>query len=1224
MYALAERSASGDHFWVATAPSTVQTATDPLNSHECIMTGNGDDLTKRDESSADGSGAPTVTPPPDPAFAATIGTDTPTASPIQFRRSFGDYELLEELARGGMGVVFKARQISLNRIVALKMILSGRLASEADVQRFRQEAEAAANLEHPNVLPIHDVGEHDGQHFFTMKLVHGGNLGDRIQQLVNDPPAAMRLMEQVARGVHFAHQRGILHRDLKPANVLIDADGTPYVTDFGLAKFTEADSSLTQSGAILGTPSYIAPEQARGAKGITTAADVYSLGAIIYQLLTGRPPFKGESVAVTLRMVEEEEPTPPRRHNAECDPDLEAVTLKCLEKDPVRRYETAGALADDLRRWQAGEPVTARRAGTGRRAWKWVKRNPAVAALAVFCVLILLGGAGLSSYYGVKASRQAKLTADEAERARVSARDATAASEQAKDALCRGSFDQARALRLAGQPGWRDRSLELVRKSAELRARTRDDGSDPPDDMPTLTDLRTEAVSALLRADPRLVRDIVTPLGIVAPHVSRDGRRIFQMQSELTEPVRMELRQLDAATGEVVSRTEIKLDVKSPDFSGETMTLLNIQDQNRDGSRAVTTGGGVQIRELPTGRLVVSLTHPPTKDESPLSPYFRARISPDGLRVAVIRKVKNEAQLVAWDADKPGAPRIIARQELPVPPKDDAFAAYRDPETFAGLSFTPDSKRLSFATGDRDAYRVVDMTVDPPKVALELPISEKFVTAEWHPTASVLAVTETTQFQRQRLVLWDVDQKAEVAVCGEDRLVSTEFGAPGIGPHLAVAFSPDGQWLAVGGSDSIVHIYEALDGGELARMDLSSTFVLGIQLLFWNHRNELVTSGILQGLKIWDMGFPAGSKSYPQLRPADRPAFSPDGRWLAVFAPTGKLDPEGKDKFGRQRGSGVLKDRVALIDRQSGQVARFLPGNNNIGGRLFFSPDGQRLVFERNEEVLVRSVETGDEVLRRGIRGGGLMRQRQSAFFEPGGRLLAFAQVDRGKAKAPKMNLVLWDLADDRPVPGFPEFPDTDFGPVEAVVAADGSRVLIDENSFGLKAKKGQELSPERLFDVPSGRLSGEIRLQSAAEPEFFGPGRLGPGGRRLLRLQVPFTKMTSGRATVGDVNWTVHELSSGEQLLRIANWGMADDANDISPDGSLVALGVERGYVELWDVVARAVLFRWQPHGGRPVTHLSIGPNGDVATVAQGESGLTVLRLAEVRAKLTELGLGW
>jgi WD40 repeat protein len=310
------------------------------------------------------------------------------------QRPFGRYELLREIGRGGMGVVYEARQQGLERLVALKMIRSNDLATAADVRRFHAEAEASASLDHPNIVPSYEVGEHDGQHFFSMKLIPGGSLVERLDQFMHDPRAAAGVVAQVARAVHHAHRRGVLHRDLKPSNILLDADGQPHVTDFGLAKRVDdpgGRESLTVTGALIGTPNYMAPEQTLGKSGgVTVATDVYGLGAILYALLTGKPPFRGDSPLEILEQVKLHSPRRPSEANPRVSADLETVCLKCLAKEPQGRYVSAEAMAEDLERWLAGKPVAARRAGRWERLWRWSRRNPLLAALTAASVTLLL------------------------------------------------------------------------------------------------------------------------------------------------------------------------------------------------------------------------------------------------------------------------------------------------------------------------------------------------------------------------------------------------------------------------------------------------------------------------------------------------------------------------------------------------------------------------------------------------------------------------------------------------------------------------------------------------------------------------------------------------------------------------------------------------------------------------------------------------------------------
>jgi serine/threonine-protein kinase len=339
--------------------------------------------------------------------------DTPPPPEDSARPELPGYEVEVELGHGGMGIVFRARHLRLNRLVAVKMMLAGAYAGPLERERFRCEALAVAALRHPNIVQVHDVGEHEGRLYFTMEYVAGGSLAHK---LAGQPQAARRAAELVATlagAVQCAHVNGIIHRDLKPSNILLELDDTPKITDFGLARRVAGGAELTVSGARVGTPSYMAPEQAQGkSSAIGPAVDIYALGAILYEILTGRPPFRAETATETQRQVIEEEPAAPSRLNAKVPRDLETICLKCLHKAPARRYASAADLAADLGRFLEGKPIRARRVGALERGVKWARRRPA-AALLVAALLV-----GSAAAVGVGVWLRQKEEANRADRDR--------------------------------------------------------------------------------------------------------------------------------------------------------------------------------------------------------------------------------------------------------------------------------------------------------------------------------------------------------------------------------------------------------------------------------------------------------------------------------------------------------------------------------------------------------------------------------------------------------------------------------------------------------------------------------------------------------------------------------------------------------------------------------------------------------------------------------------
>jgi predicted Ser/Thr protein kinase len=408
--------------------------------------------------------------------------------------TLGDYEILNEIARGGMGVVYRARQISLNRVVALKVVLHGPFASEEFRQRFRTEAQAVAGLRHPNIVSIYEAGEHEGNPYLAMEYVEGKNLAE----VVGDKPLSCRRAAQyvraIAEGVRHAHEAGVLHRDLKPSNVLLDAQEQPRITDFGLAKLLNSDAEITTTGQVLGSPSHMPPEQAlSNFRTVGPAGDIYSLGAMLYHLVTGRPPFQGETLQEVLLQVAASEPRPPREVNANVPLDLQTICLKCLQKDPHQRYASADEVANELRRFLNGEPIRARPVGWLEQTFRWCRRKPALASafgVAVASLLVIAIGSPIAMIRLERERKAAEAARKQELESRVRAEAAERVSRQQAFAAL---VSQARATIRSGEMGQRVQALEALRNAAAIS---------------NTVELRRDAMAALALPDLRLTKEL--------------------------------------------------------------------------------------------------------------------------------------------------------------------------------------------------------------------------------------------------------------------------------------------------------------------------------------------------------------------------------------------------------------------------------------------------------------------------------------------------------------------------------------------------------------------------------------------------------------------------------------------------------------------------------------------------------------------------------------------
>ncbi|MBN8623902.1 MAG: protein kinase [Planctomycetes bacterium] len=942
---------------------------------------------------------------------------------------FGDYELLSEIARGGMGVVYRARQRSLNRTVAVKLILAGQLASLESVRRFRLEAEAAARLRHPGIVQIYEVGEVETQHFFSMELIEGHSLAeciDAFRPAPNDGASSRReqfdciaeLVAGVARALDYAHQRGVLHRDLKPSNILLDEQGRSHLTDFGLAKLTGHDSGgLTLSAAVLGTPGYLAPEQVDGSpEQVTTSADVYGLGATLYELLTGRPPFQGATAWETMRWAVERPPVSPRQINPAISRDLETIAMRCLEKSPERRYPSAAAVADELDRFRRGEPILARPVGGVEKVWRWCLRNKGPASLAAALALAIVVGTVVAFWQWGRAE-----LANEALTANVSnlewaAIDTMLAQGESSRALAK------LAALLRRDPGdWKAATLAIsimeqrrfplpaapvIRHpdGAELSvARLSPDGrrivTASFDGTARLWDAATsEPLGEVMKHDAEVTWAEFSPNGETIATVSKD-RSIRFWNADAGRPARAPLRQDEAVerlrfrddgkyllvqtskSVSIVDGAEGRILVGPKRFSGKVLAARFIHDAD---AFFVTTLDAKRSRigvfNVLTGNETAGLD---------LGPISKADVADDMSYAAVI-----DASGVGHVCDFPSGKNMKALEgsvgrldDLSFGPKSPLIAVIgrhqwarvwdaRTAQPFTGelphyylvrgAALTEDSRRL-LSWADDSLAQIWDLSTDkaycePMRHQNRVVHAElgRSTTGEMCLTTLSHLKSRTDQSKTGAACLWRIHDGRNP----RDRTI----GAGDARGHDGSRLTHDDRRLIYGTTDGKVHIHELETGSPICQPLEIAGGAWGL-LLTRDDRKLIVTSSRGQ-VSMW---------SLPEVAPLTSPETIPTTIQPAVLGP---------DE--RQFATGSTDHLVRIWDAETGRVLRQMRHGSEINS-LAYSPDGS-LLASAGEDRVVRIWRSADGAPVRELIGH--RNEIMSVKFSPDGKRIATASQD--------------------------------------------------------------------------------------------------------------------------------------------------------------------------------------------------------------------------------------
>lgn len=950
--------------------------------------------------------ADALTIPPIEHDAAAIVTAPPIGTKVKY---LGDYELLDEIARGGMGVVYKARQVRLNRTVALKMILAGQLAGDAEVQRFHSEAEAAANLDHPGIVPIYEVGEHDGHHYFSMGLVQCGSLANRITDGPLPSKEAAELMHKIAEAVAYAHENGVIHRDLKPANILLDQDGQPHITDFGLAKQVKGDSRLTATGQVLGTPSYMPPEQASGRiDQVKESADIYSLGAVLYATLTGRPPFQADNPLDTLMQVLEREPVSPRQLNPSVPRDLETICLKCLEKDRRRRYESAGALAADVECFLHGEPIIARPVGSFERAAKWARRNRKLAALSAALVIVLLLATIISGSFAIsenaakreavnarKAESEQKNLALKRESEAKTARHQEAeqrrlAEQREAEALWntyvarmqtlrpvweRGEFGQLEVLLDQYEPkdgepdfrGWEWRYLrDQCRANIRIlttNARTKNAVWRP--DGKRLAIRRTDGAVVIWDTDARRIVRSLSGSGDMPIAWSPDGRLLAVGLGE------SDLDIWDTVTGEKVRQIHCKLQRTNLRHSygldwshnGELLAY------GGDGFLEILASDGTPQRQFRVGRVVTGNWiravdwHPADMRLGVVDHdgYVYAFDGLNGQQLWRTEATNIDCCDVAW---RPDGKRLACSARYPVyaakvfDERGELVATL--PRVYGSISWSPDGNRIA-ATGPSQFVHIWHVESDERH---EIPVHKGSIFAmAWRPASDEIF----TVGYHGTLKLWNASMTHEPALT----IHAHPRPAPqSQAPRVSVSWSPDSAHLISGGPRGRVAIWNSSNGEQEAELVQEGS---AVHVVAWHPDGRMVAAITEAGrITLWDADtkqvlktLVTGSRSV-DFRYLD---WSRDGERLLCDVAEAPLNQEKPVYYWEDRGLGERRQLTTSF--------------RNV---VSWHPDGDRIALMRNRQVEMWSVPE-HRLLYKFEQGAW-----NKPIWEPRGRIMAFGQ----------------------------------------------------------------------------------------------------------------------------------------------------------------------------------------------------------------------------------------